>query len=282
MRYVAHSAAISALATIAGSAVAQPFAISHSTSNTIQQGNSIACRCCTPETTFEATYWRSFDLSFFGLVGDVEITSVDIGVERAFDPTGSQPITVVLYTDPDGGTPNPIQNLQEIGRTVFNMPNASLANVSIPVTGMARAGATLVVAVSSNDHTLRNPPPPAPAIGAVFYIGSNRLGETGTSYMSTASCFLTQPTPTQGLTPGLVKHIVMTVRGEQVGTCPCACDFDTSTGLGVCDVFDFLAFGNLFFAGSPCACDLDTSTGINVCDIFDFLEFGNEFNSGCP
>lgn len=95
MRYVAHSAAISALATIAGSAVAQPFAISHSTSNTIQQGNSIACRCCTPETTFEATYWRSFDLSFFGLVGDVEITSVDIGVERAFDPTGSQPITEI-------------------------------------------------------------------------------------------------------------------------------------------------------------------------------------------
>jgi hypothetical protein len=66
------------------------------------------------------------------------------------------------------------------------------------------------------------------------------------------------------------------------GGCPCACNFDISTGSGVCDIFDFLAFGNEFSANHPCACDMDVSTGPGVCDIFDFLGFGNGFNAGCP
>ncbi len=65
------------------------------------------------------------------------------------------------------------------------------------------------------------------------------------------------------------------------GGCGCVCNYDTSTGNNVCDIFDFLTFGNLFSAADPCACDLDTSTGLGVCDIFDFLEFGNLFNTGC-
>lgn len=66
------------------------------------------------------------------------------------------------------------------------------------------------------------------------------------------------------------------------GGCPCACDFDTSMGLGICDLFDFLAFQGGFVGGEPCACDIDTSTGLGVCDLFDFLAFQGEFVSGCP
>ncbi len=62
----------------------------------------------------------------------------------------------------------------------------------------------------------------------------------------------------------------------------CYPDCDTSTGVGVLDIFDFLCFGNRFSAGDPYACDCDTSTGPLVCDIFDFLCFGNAFNNGCP
>jgi hypothetical protein len=64
--------------------------------------------------------------------------------------------------------------------------------------------------------------------------------------------------------------------------CPCACDYDLSTGPNVCDIFDFLEFQNLFAALDICACDKDLSTGPNVCDIFDFLAFQNEFAGGCP
>ena len=66
------------------------------------------------------------------------------------------------------------------------------------------------------------------------------------------------------------------------GPPPCYADCDTSTGVGVLDIFDFLCFGNRFSAGDPYACDCDTSTGLGVCDIFDFLCFGNAFNAGCP
>jgi hypothetical protein len=67
------------------------------------------------------------------------------------------------------------------------------------------------------------------------------------------------------------------------GCPPCACEFDTSTGANICDIFDFLGFQNGFVAGDPCAIDLNTTTGPGVGDIFDFLDFQNSFVGGpCP
>lgn len=48
----------------------------------------------------------------------------------------------------------------------------------------------------------------------------------------------------------------------------------------VLDIFDFLAFQNLYAALDPRA-DLDQSTGAGVFDIFDFLAFQNLFAQGC-
>ncbi|MCH7792537.1 MAG: hypothetical protein IID31_09695 [Planctomycetes bacterium] len=62
----------------------------------------------------------------------------------------------------------------------------------------------------------------------------------------------------------------------QLGACPCACDFDPDP---LCDIFDFLAFQNLFVVNDPCACHMDPDP---LCDIFDFLAFQNEFVLGCP
>ena len=59
-------------------------------------------------------------------------------------------------------------------------------------------------------------------------------------------------------------------------SCPCACLFDPDPA---CDIFDFLAFQNLFVSGDPCACDMDPDP---ACDIFDFLAFQNQFVLGCP
>lgn len=50
-------------------------------------------------------------------------------------------------------------------------------------------------------------------------------------------------------------------------------DFDRN---GRLDIFDFLAFQNMWVARDPRA-DLDQSTGVGVFDIFDFLEFQNLF-----
>ena len=69
----------------------------------------------------------------------------------------------------------------------------------------------------------------------------------------------------------------------ELGACPCPCEFDTSTGPGVCDIIDFVTFAGLFAAQDPCACDLDISTGQGVCDIIDFVTFAGLFAvAGCP
>ena len=81
--------------------------------------------------------------------------------------------------------------------------------------------------------------------------------------------------------PELPRVLLGTIRVD-LSCGGCYADCDTSTGIGVLDIFDFLCFGNRFASGDPYACDCDTSTGSGICDIFDFLCFGNEFNSGCP
>ena len=61
----------------------------------------------------------------------------------------------------------------------------------------------------------------------------------------------------------------------------CYADFDGSTGVGVLDIFDFLAFQASFVEGDPSACECDTSIGSSVCDIFYFLCFQAAFAAGC-
>ncbi len=61
----------------------------------------------------------------------------------------------------------------------------------------------------------------------------------------------------------------------------CYADFDASTGVGVLDIFDFLAFQESFLLGETAACDCDTSTGFGVCDTFDFVCFQSAFTAGC-
>ena len=78
------------------------------------------------------------------------------------------------------------------------------------------------------------------------------------------------------------RHIAKWV-GCKEPPCPsCVCDFDTTTGQGVCDIIDFVTFAGLFAAADPCACDLDTSTGVGVCDVIDFTTFAGQFAAGCP
>ena len=61
----------------------------------------------------------------------------------------------------------------------------------------------------------------------------------------------------------------------------CYADFDASTGAGVLDIFDYLAFQSLFLERDSKACDCDTSSGPGVCDVLDFICFQTAFAAGC-
>jgi hypothetical protein len=81
------------------------------------------------------------------------------------------------------------------------------------------------------------------------------------------------------MAPGgvLVLHLTFEDKSQGLfiaGLDDCYADLD---GSGSLDLFDFLAFVNLFNAGDPAA-DCDASGGF---DLFDFLCFVNAFNAGC-
>jgi hypothetical protein len=61
----------------------------------------------------------------------------------------------------------------------------------------------------------------------------------------------------------------------------CYADCDTSTGVGVLDIFDFLCFQDSFVSGGAYACECERFTAFR-CDIFDFLCFQSVFVGGCP
>ncbi len=276
-----------ALTSFVGAAAsAQSISVTHSVDNsTITAANSVSCNVAGPPTrTAENSYYRSFDLTTFPQVtGPFNITTIEVGVETAVHPLGEQDVTINVYVDCNGGEPN-LADLTLVGSVVFVQIDTGPFVEQIPVDVTVCADATLVVEVFTPDYTGITPPE-----AANYFIGSNTAGETGPSYIRAPGCGLTTIGPLAGI--GFADmHIVMTLLGDPAASCvdpcatlcPCACDFDTSTGPNTCDIFDFLAFQNGFVGADPCACDMDTSTGPATCDVFDFLAFQNAFVAGCP
>jgi subtilisin family serine protease len=189
---------------------AQPGAvtITHSASQDIVAGNSVACSPDGGVSTTENGYLRHFTLSDFDISSDFAVTEVQFGIENL---TVAQTVAVNLYTMINPGGPFTYANFQEIGTANASLGAQQSTIVSVPVTGTAPAGSTLVVEIDAPD---------ASGVGG-FFVGSNPNGQTAPSYLRSASCGLTEPTDTATIGfPGM--HIVMNVSGNadvEVPTC---------------------------------------------------------------
>jgi uncharacterized repeat protein (TIGR01451 family) len=169
--------------------------ITHSASQTIQAGNSVACAAS--GLTVQNQYLRTFTLSNFGIVGEFDVTSVSFGIESA---TIAHNATVNLYTL--NGALN-YANMTLIGTATANITAQNLTILTVPVTANVPAGGTLVVEVVS---------PNLQPVGGAFFVGSNNLGQTAPSYLASSACGIAQPTDTAAIgVPGM--HIVMNVTG---------------------------------------------------------------------
>lgn len=84
------------------------------------------------------------------------------------------------------------------------------------------------------------------------------------------------------LANGISPDPGLTLCGESAPGSPCLADCDTSTGLGIVDIFDLVCFMERFNIGHALACDCDTLTGPGRCDIFDVLCFQAAWGDGCP
>jgi hypothetical protein len=156
------------------------------------------------------SYWRRFDLNgAHGITGCFTVSQVDFGIEDAFGPNGSQPVTVRLYTIPNAAGLN-TANLTLIGFVGLSVPNQSLTIFSALVPGV-------VVDASLLDLVVEVFTPNGQAAGNRFFIGSNSLGQTAPSYLSAADCGVAQPTNTSAIGfPGM--HIYMAVTGADCPT----------------------------------------------------------------
>jgi hypothetical protein len=184
--------------------VAVPITITQSNSQSIVAANSVSCNNGDP--TFhhtENSYYRQFNLAAFGITSDFMITSVDVGIEDAIAGSGgNQPATVNLYTLTGAFI---TANLTLIGSAPILVADQTATILPIGVSGTAPAGSTLVVEFLTPDGQ--------PAQHRLF-VGSNDLGETGSSFLKAADCSINEPTAAANLgIPGLQMHMVMNVHG---------------------------------------------------------------------
>ncbi|MPZ26364.1 MAG: S8 family serine peptidase, partial [Micromonosporaceae bacterium] len=176
--------------------------LTHSQSQAIVAGNSAACSTDDGATTTDNGYLRHFTLADFGVTSAFEVTEVSFGVQLL--RPAAQDLTVNLYTmiDPDGPFIYP-NFTPPIGSATQSVPPQELTMVTVPVTGTAPAGSTLVVEIDA---------PNVDGTGA-FFIGSNPNGQTAPSYLRSVSCQFPQPVDVANVGfPGM--HIVMNVHGD--------------------------------------------------------------------
>jgi hypothetical protein len=111
-------------------------------------------------------------------------------------------VTVNLYTW-NPVDPFTFANFVPIGTANATVPDQSLTLITVPVTGSAPAGSTLVVEFFTPDGR---------PTGTILFVGSNPDGQTSPTFLAAADCGVPEPTDTALLGfPGM--HLVMNVTG---------------------------------------------------------------------
>src|SRR5690606_28802210 len=186
--------------------------LTHSLSQAVVGGAAIACSPDQGVTTTENAFLRTFTLTDFDITGGFDVQEVEFGVEQLSVATA---LTVNLYTlvDPDGELVD--DNLELVGSATQTVQPRVLSRVTVPVTGHADAGSTLVVEVAAPDLS---------GVGG-FWPGANGAGQTAPSYFRSDSCGFPEPVDLAAIGfPAM--HLVMNVTGL---TEPPACDAPAGT-----------------------------------------------------
>ncbi|HQU85396.1 MAG TPA: carboxypeptidase-like regulatory domain-containing protein [Pyrinomonadaceae bacterium] len=172
---------------------------------TITANNSISCNLA--GNTYNNSYWRAFTPSSFGESGTFTVSSVQIGIEEAVAPSGSQPLTVNIYTNTGGAFPAGTRTL--IGTTNATVANGTLFFQTVAVAAAPQLVTTqLAVEIVIPDGTSAN---------IRFFIGSNALGQTAPSYISAVACGAANPTNVANVgAPNM--HSLIGLTGNSVAT----------------------------------------------------------------
>ncbi|MDJ0645665.1 MAG: T9SS type A sorting domain-containing protein [Flavobacteriaceae bacterium] len=167
--------------------------LTHSASQNIEDGNSLACNFRDIDGNViyveQNTFYRHFDLDDFSISSSYDITSIDYGIEQLENaPAGGFPVTVGIYRV-NGIFPN--GSLTLITEVTENLQDQALTIRNVPIATTIAANDEFVVAIS-----IPSDDPSEGGLGQVkFQIGSNDAGETDHSYLSAPDCSLNNPIP---------------------------------------------------------------------------------------
>jgi len=177
---------------VISSACDAPLTLTQSTSQTITSGNSVSCS--NSGFNLDNSYWRAFTLA-----QPITVTAVEIGIQQASAPTGTQSITVNIYENTGGVFPAGTKTLK--GTATANVLNQALTILSVPISASLPANAQMVLEVFT---------PSGLAAGNKFFIGSNSLGQTSPGYLSSDACEIYTPVTFASINFPNV-HLVMNV-----------------------------------------------------------------------
>lgn len=208
-----------------------PLSITHSVSQTVQIGNSDACRSTQGGYTQQNSFWRVFDLNGdFGIFDPYTVKEVVFGVDNT---NGIFNINVRAYSL--SGT-FALENLTLLTQATIQLDNASngtLVTIDVPD---AIISPQLDLVIEVNVPNGQSQP-------AIFLPASNDLGQTDPSYLSAPACGFAEPTDLALL--GLPDmHLVMVVNGETGSpTAVTLSDFDSRTA----SILPMVAFAGSVF-----------------------------------
>lgn len=202
---------------------------------TIIPANSASCNAGGPHTI--NSYMRRFDLDgAHGLSSAIKVTSVDYGVESALGATGSQPISINLYS---------IANADPL--LFANLITVATLDTTIADTSLSIANAVVggVIDPLTDDLIVEIYAPEGVTPGNIFFLGSNDAGQTAPSFLAAADCGIFEPTDTAAI--GFPQmQIVMTVNAEQAAS--------------------FIRIGTLNEAPAPATCETAEHEGRMIVD----------------
>lgn len=178
-----------------------PVVITHSVSQTIIAGNTVACG--TSGVPAENSFFRVFDLSAdFGITNDFAVSNVEFGIEPGSGPTA---LTLNIYST-TGTFPTGFPgSLTLKGSSSYTTTAANAGTVvSVPLSATIPAGSKMVYELKINAGAT-----------SVFFPGSNNLGQTNPSYIMSAACSISTPSTMASIGFPDV-HMVMNVVGEAI------------------------------------------------------------------
>ncbi len=157
--------------------------LTHSPRQAVVAGRSVSCQGLLGLWEYETSYLRHFTPADFGVVGDLQVSSVSFGVEGFLGLSTTLHINLYTLTD----APLRYANLHRIGTASTRLgPGLNrMGMIEVPVTGTVPAGSTLVVEVRAPANVL-----------STFFLGAHPDGQTADSYLWAPKCGLREPTPT--------------------------------------------------------------------------------------